>query len=95
MRGRGPLSGRSLTAIDGAIALIAVILVVQMWLLTATLEGVLAGHRSLAVPASVISGLLFLGAFSLYLFLMRVDRGVRARAAAEASKEAKPGPGAA
>jgi len=33
---------------DGTIALIAVLLVVQMWLLTATLETSLAGHRGAA-----------------------------------------------
>ena len=34
---------RGLTTIDGAIALIVLLLIVQMWLLTATLEGFLAG----------------------------------------------------
>ena len=37
---------RGITAIDGAIALIAVLLIIQMWLLTATLEAYLAGHPS-------------------------------------------------
>ena len=71
-----PLS-RSLTAIDGAIALIAVVLVVQMWLLTATLESFLAGHHEAAVPAALLSGGLFAGCFGLFLFIGRADKAAR------------------
>jgi predicted Co/Zn/Cd cation transporter (cation efflux family) len=65
---------RGLTAIDGAIALIAVLLIVQMWLLTATLETFLAGHREPALPAAIFSMVLFGACFGLYLFIERVDR---------------------
>ena len=67
-------SYRGLTAVDGAIGLIAVLLIVQMWLLTATLEAFLAGHREPALPAAILSALLFGACFSLYLFIERVDR---------------------
>ena len=51
---RSPLTRpRALTAIDGALALVAVLLVVQMWLLTATLETYLAGHHEAAVPGAL------------------------------------------
>jgi len=65
---------RSLTAIDGAIALIAILLIVQMWLLTATLEGFLAGHRQPALPAAILSAVLFAACCALYAFIARVDR---------------------
>jgi hypothetical protein len=68
---------RSLTAIDGAIALIAILLIVQMWLLTATLEGFLAGHHRLAVPAAVLAAVLFAACFALYVFIGRADRASR------------------
>jgi hypothetical protein len=68
---------RSLTAIDGAMALIAVLLVVQMWLLTATLETFLAGHHEAAVPAAVLSAVLFAATFGLYLFIVHADRASR------------------
>jgi 4Fe-4S dicluster domain len=55
-------------------ALIAALLIVQMWLLTATLEAFLAGHREPALPAAILSALLFGACFSLYLFIERVDR---------------------
>jgi Family of unknown function (DUF6755) len=68
---------RTLTAIDGAIALVAVLLIVQMWLLTATLEAFLAGHHEAAIPAAVLSGVLFAGSFGLYWFVDRADRASR------------------
>ena len=51
---------RGLTAIAGAMALIAVLLIVQIWLLSAALESFLAGHRRTALPAAVFSGIMFL-----------------------------------
>jgi hypothetical protein len=68
---------RELTAIDGAMVLIIVLLIVQIWLLSATLEAFLAGHREAAVPGAIISGILFLACFALYLFVDRIDSEVR------------------
>lgn len=68
---------RGLTAIDGAMALIIVLLIVQMWLLTATLEAFLAGHQDVPVPAAILSGLMFLACLGLYAFVDRVDAETR------------------
>jgi len=73
--------GHGLTAIDGAIALIAILLVVQMWLLTATLEAYLAGHFEPIVPAAIISGLILAASGGLFFFIHRIDAEVRAREA--------------
>ena len=73
MSGLPPVS-RGLTALDGAISLIAILLVVQMWLLTATLEAFLGGHHEVAVPAAILSGLLFAASFGLYRFILVIDR---------------------
>jgi len=72
-----PTQRRGLTAIDGALALIAILLIVQMWLLTATLESLLAGHREAALPSAIASGLLAAACFGLYWFVRGVDREVR------------------
>ena len=64
---------RGLTAIDGALCLIAILLIVQIWLLSATLESFLAGHREAAVPGAVISGIIFLACLGLYAFVDRID----------------------
>lgn len=74
---RRPTQSRGLTAIDGAMVLIVVLLIVQMWLLSATLESYLAGHRDAAIPGAIISGLLFVACLALYLFVDRIDSEVR------------------
>ena len=71
------LPDRGLTAIDGAMVLIVVLLIVQIWLLSATLEAFLAGHREAAVPGAILSAVLFLACFALYLFVDRIDSEVR------------------
>ena len=58
-------------------ALIAVLLIVQIWLLSATLESFLAGNHKSAMPAAVFSGLMFLVCLGLYAFVDRVDLQVR------------------
>jgi hypothetical protein len=68
---------RGITAIDGAIALIAILLIVQMWLLTATLEAHLAGHPEPILPAAIISGLIFFACAGLFVFIRRIDTEVK------------------
>jgi len=58
-------------------SLIAVLLIVQIWLLSAALESFLADKRASALPAAIFSGLMFLTCFGLYLFVDRVDANVR------------------
>jgi hypothetical protein len=68
---------RGLTAIDGAMTLIVILLIVQIWLLSATLESYLAGHREGVVPGAILSGILFLACVGLYAFVDRIDSEVR------------------
>ena len=65
---------RGLVASDAAMTLVIFLLVVQIWLLSATLETFLAGHVGAVLPAAIFSGLLFLGCLVLDLFVTRVDR---------------------
>jgi len=65
---------RGLTAIDGAMALIILLLFVQIWLLSATLDAYLAGHEEAVLPGALISGLIFLCCGALYLFVRRLER---------------------
>jgi hypothetical protein len=60
---------RSLVAVDAALLFIVVLLVAQMWLLSATLESYLAGHREAALPGLLISAALFAGCFAIYRFV--------------------------
>jgi hypothetical protein len=68
---------RGLVAIDGAMALIVIFLIFQIWLLSATLETFLAGHTGAVFPAAIFSGLVFLGCLALDLFVTRVDQESR------------------
>ena len=68
---------RGLVAINGAMALIVILLIGQIWLLSATLEAFLAGHAGAVLPAAIFSGLLFLGCLVLDLLVTRVDRESR------------------
>jgi CHASE2 domain-containing sensor protein len=68
---------RGLVAIDGAMALIAVLLIVQVWLLSATLEAFLAGHTNPVIPAAIFSGLLFAACAALNVFVDGIDRDPR------------------
>jgi hypothetical protein len=72
-----PLENRGLTAIDGAMVLIIVLLIVQIWLLSATLESYLAGNREAAAPSTLISAILFAACLGLYRFIDRIDSDVR------------------
>ncbi|HKF04114.1 MAG TPA: DUF6755 family protein [Candidatus Sulfotelmatobacter sp.] len=72
-----PPKTRGLTAIAGAMSLIAVLLIVQIWLLSAALESFLSGKHNTALPAAIFSGIMFLICVGLYLFVDRVDSDVR------------------
>ena len=65
---------RRRSVIDAAMAFVIVLLIVQMWLLTATLESYLAGHRGVAGTAFAVSLGLFLVCGALYLLVARLDR---------------------
>jgi hypothetical protein len=69
--------GRGLTAIDVVTAILMLLLVIQMWLLTATLDSFLAGHIETATPAAIVSDILFGTCFILYRFVARADRQAR------------------
>jgi hypothetical protein len=72
-----PRQRRGLTAIDAITALIVILLVVQIWLLSSTLDSYLAGHPETALPGAILSGILFATCFAMYEFVRRVDRDSR------------------
>lgn len=61
-----------MTVVNGMFALVVVIVILQLWLLTSTVNGVLAGDFSIAWPAALASlACLGLNAGLLrYLYLM-------------------------
>jgi hypothetical protein len=69
-----PAPRKRRAAIDAAMLFVVVLLAVQMWLLTATLESYLAGHAGVVLPAMLLSGLFCLACFTIYRFIVRLDR---------------------
>jgi hypothetical protein len=65
---------RRRTVVDAALAFLIILLIVQMWLLTATLEAYLAGNTGAAVPGVILALLLFLACLALYRFVDRLYR---------------------
>ena len=74
-----PQQRRGLTAIDAITALLVILLTVQVWLLSATLDAFLAGHAETAIPGAIVSGVLCGACFAMYFFIRRVDRDARPR----------------
>jgi hypothetical protein len=72
-----PQQRRGLTAIDAITALIVILLLVQIWLLSATLDAFLAGHTETALPGAVVSGVFCAACFAMYGFVQKVDRDSR------------------
>lgn len=60
--------------IDAAMFLVVILLITQMWLLTATLESYLAGHIGVALPGMLVSGVLFAGCLCLYRVVAAADK---------------------
>jgi Na+-driven multidrug efflux pump len=71
-----PARRRRRVAIDAAMVMVILVLMVQMWLLTATLESYLAGHHDVALPGLLSSLGLFAVCAFLYRLVLRVDRMV-------------------
>lgn len=72
--GRRPAGRRRLAPVNAALAIVIVVLVAQMWLLTATLESFLAGRTDVALPALLLSGALFAVCGVVYRVITRLDR---------------------
>ena len=68
---------RGLSALSALVALIFILLVIQIWLLSATLDAFLAGHAEAALPGAIVSALLFAACLGMYGFVRRVDRDSR------------------
>ena len=65
---------RRRVAIDAAMLFVVVLLMVQMWLLTATLESYLAGHHDVALPGFLASLFLLVVCVLIYRLVLRLDR---------------------
>lgn len=72
-----PRHSQGIAAINAVTALLVILLVLQVWLLSATLDAFLAGHKEPVLPAAIVSGVVCGICFALYRFVLRVDGGAR------------------
>jgi hypothetical protein len=74
-RARRPFSREQrLTIIQGMLIFVLIVVVLQLWLLTATMNAWLGGDESLVWPAAAASGAGLALNVGLFLYLTRLER---------------------
>ena len=74
-RARRPFSREQrLTIIQGMLVFVLIVVVLQLWLLTATMNAWLGGDESLVWPAAAASGSALALNVGLFLYLTRLER---------------------
>jgi hypothetical protein len=68
---------QGLTLFTAILWLIGIVVIIQLWLVSAALEALLGGDRQVLTPAAIASFVLFLLNGGLLLFVIRFDRRVR------------------
>jgi uncharacterized protein DUF6755 len=72
---RRPFSRRQrMTVLSGMLAFVVILVVLQLWLLTATMNAFLGGDERVIWPAAFASLACFLLAVGLLLYLYSIDR---------------------
>lgn len=61
--------------VQGMIAFVLILVILQLWLLTATMNAYLGGDDSVVVPAAIASLACFMLNVGLLRYLRRLDRG--------------------
>ena len=63
-----------MTIVYGILAVVLLIVVLQLWLLTATMNAFLGGDESVLIPASIVSAFCLLLNLGLLRYLYRLER---------------------
>jgi hypothetical protein len=72
---RAPMSRhQKMTIVFGILSIVAMIVVLQLWLLTATMNAYLAGQERVIIPAAISSLVCFGLNAGLLLYLYRMER---------------------
>jgi len=66
---------QKLTIVYGILCIVIVLVVLQLWLLTATMNAYLGGDYGVIWPALIASGICFLLNLGLLRYLYRMERG--------------------
>ena len=63
-----------LRVLAGVVSIVVLIVVLQLWLLTATMNAYLGGDRGVALPAAAVSLVCFLLNLGLLRYVYRLER---------------------
>lgn len=66
-----------ITVVDGMLAFVLIVVLLQLWLLTATMNAYLGGDSSVVWPAAIVSVLCLLLNAGLLRYLGRLERAGR------------------
>lgn len=72
-RPRRLIRGQRMTIVTGMLVFVMILVILQLWLLTASLNAYLSGHRSIVVPALGASVLCFALNAGLLRYLYRLE----------------------
>ena len=67
------IRAQRMTIVNAMLALVVLIIILQLWLITATMNAYLGGDRSVAFPAAIVSFLCFGLNLGLLRYLFRLD----------------------
>jgi len=83
---------QKMTIIQGILCIVLVIDIIQLWLLTATMNSYLGGDAGVPVPAAIFSVVCFAFNLGLLKFLYGLDRSPRdVEAASTSYRDGRPG----
>ena len=74
MKGRPLPRHQKLTIVNGILAIVVIIVVLQLWLLTATMNAFLAGQERVILPAALASVVCFALNAGLLTYIYRMER---------------------
>jgi hypothetical protein len=73
-RGPRPTRERVMVVVNGILAFVVLMVILQLWLLTATMNAYLAGDTAILLPAAVASAVCFALNLGLLWYLYRLER---------------------
>ena len=65
---------QKLTIVDGILAIVAIIVILQLWLLTATMNASLGGEETVILPAAIASAVCVALNIGLLRYLYQMER---------------------
>ena len=73
-RGAQHPRSRRMVVVNGILAFVILIVILQLWLLTATMNAYLGGNTAIVVPAALVSAVCLLLNLGLLWYLFRLER---------------------